>query len=93
MQHICSAYKERELTIYPHETILREARGGFGKPYALVEVAEGEEVAGAGMRHVSHCWRVVSLFDGKRHSHAFKTLEEAQRYFEQWTNVITEERA
>lgn len=43
--------------LYPHETIIKEAFGAWGKPYFLVHVPECDEVAGSGTRHVKECWR------------------------------------
>lgn len=84
-------YMNRSLVIYKHETIIEQASGAFGKPYALVHVPDCEEIAGSGTRHVEECFRVVHTFDGDRHSKAFKTLPEARAEFERWTKPIIEE--
>lgn len=79
--------------LYKHETLIKEASGAFGKRYLLAHVPECDEIAGSGTRHIIECWRVVYMFDGNRHSKAFKTLDEAQSYFERWTTPIIEEKA
>lgn len=79
--------------LYTHETIIKEAFGAWGKPYFLVHVPECNEVAGSGTRHTTECFRVVHMFDGKRHSRAFKTLSEAQAELDRWTQPITEQRS
>lgn len=79
--------------LYKNETLIAEAQGAFGKPYYLAHVAEGEEIAGSGTRHVKECWRVIHKFDGNRHSKAFAKLEEAQAELDRWTKPIVEQRA
>lgn len=79
--------------IYKNETILETSCSAFGKPYILAHVAAGEEIAGSGTRQVKECFRVIHMFDGNRHSKAFKTLVEAKSYFDRWTNPITEQTA
>lgn len=77
-------------TIYNHETILKTAFGAFSKPYVLVHVPKCKEIAGAGVRDIPECYRVIHMFDGNRHSKAFKTLEQAQAEFDTWTKPICE---
>jgi hypothetical protein len=78
---------------YKNETIIKTAFSAFGKPYILAHVAAGEEIAGSGTRYVNECYRVIHMFDGNRHSKAFKTLAEAVAEFEQWTKPIIEQTA
>lgn len=78
------------MIIYSHETVIQKRQGVFGKQYAIVHVPECEEVAGSGTRHIKECYRVVYMFDGNRHSKAFKTLKEAQKEIDAYTNPITE---
>lgn len=79
--------------LYNHEKLIKTGFAAFGKEYALVYVPEGYEAAGAGMRHVNECFRVVYMFDGNRHSKAFKTQSEAQIEFDKWTKPIAEVKA
>lgn len=79
--------------LYTHETLLKEGTGAFGNKYNLAHVPECNEIAGSGMRHIKECYRVIYMFDGNRHSKAFKTLSEAETYFNAWTKPIVEVKA
>jgi hypothetical protein len=75
--------------IRTNETILAKAYGAWNRPFFLLHVAEGIEVAGSGTRFQHECYRVMSLDrDGTRHSKAFRVLEDAKADFERWTTPI-----
>jgi len=73
---------------YNHETILQQGFGAFNRPYLLVHVAECEEIAGSGTRHIKECYRLVYTVGGVRNSRAYKTLDEATIEFERVTTPI-----
>lgn len=74
--------------IYSHEKLIEKGQGAFGKEYNLVHVPDCEEVAGAGIRQIKECYRVVYTIGGTRHSKAYKTLDEAQKTFDSITKPI-----
>lgn len=79
--------------LYKNETLISHGYGAWGKQYWLAHVAAGEEIAGSGTRHVEECYRVIWVFDGNRHSRAYKSLADAQAYFNSYTQPIVEQRA
>jgi tryptophan synthase beta subunit len=72
-------------------TILRTAPGGFGSIYTLEHRTAGTEIAGSGTRETVEHW--ASIRTGKTGAvsgQRFKTLQEAEESFRQFTTPIIE---
>jgi len=74
---------------FQKKTVLKTAYGAFNREIKLVHLTAGLRLAGSGTIEKGENWAVLYLIGGNQHGQEFKTLAEAQAYFDAYTMPIT----